>query len=200
MKKDDALKKAVEIGTLITNKSYDIEVAVADMPFTATLPIIKRNNPGDPIDVEGIDLSSLDPHIFEVIIFGSVAQDKENVGDIDIIVIDGGYFSTVFSCVDDVDDWYSDISNNLFYLLTEWLYCSEEEVSFITAPTDVHIFPLKMLKNKSFRQDIAQKHSDPCFLQNAFSSILRFDGKAFVPIDVAYLENKYETDLSDLKK
>lgn len=202
MKRIEAVEKATKIATLIREGVSNLKhTTLKDLPLLAMLPFIKLE--ADAKAGKEMNLDSLDPRVFEILIFGSVANEsQEEVGDIDIMVLDNGFFSNFFSCKHK-DDWYMELSENLHLLLTGWLGYSEEEVADTLkgVDTDLHVLPLKMLKSEKLRVEIARKHSDPRFFQNAFSSMLVQDrvSHELNQSSMGYLEGKYKTNLSDLK-
>lgn len=202
MKRNVAVGKALEIADLIQRGVRKFRsLTMKDLPLLAMLPWLKLQ--ADLGADKEIDWDALVPQVFEIIIFGSVAkEDREEVGDIDFMVLDNGCMSEFFtSPKHKEDDWYQDLWENMRLLLSGWLNYSEEQLDEVLAgvETDLHILPLKMLKSNDLRAEIAAKHSDPRFLQNAFSAMLRYEGGKLMPTDVAYFEERYKTDLSDLR-
>ena len=203
MKRIEAIEKATKIAGLIREGVNRIkyDTAMKDLPLLAMLPLLALGE--DLKSSKDVDFNSLCPKVFEVLIFGSVArEDSEDVGDIDIMVLDNGFFSKFFSCKHK-DDWYLGLSENLHLLLTGWLGYSDDELLDVLdgVDTDLHVLPLEMLKSENLRKKIALKHRDPLFLQNAFSSMLVHDrvSHELNPSSIGYLEGKYKTDLADIK-
>lgn len=200
MKRTVAVEKALAIAELIQRGVRKFRsMTTKDLPLLALLPWFKLG--ADLGEKKEIDWEALVPRVFEIIIFGSVANStNEEVGDIDFIVLDNGCMSEFFTPKHKEDDWYQDLWENMRLMLSGWLNYTEEQIEEVLAgvETDLHVLPLKMLKSKNLRAEIAAKHSDPRFLQNAFSAMLRYEGGKLIPTDVAYFEKKYKTDLSDL--
>lgn len=142
------------------------------------------------------------PHILEFLIFGSAAQrqDEEEVGDLDMILIDNGYFSKDFTSGSTYGDWYALLQNNLTVLLSEHFSDNGDVAKeLMESRVDLHILPLKFFKDKKYRHEVAMDHKDPFFFQNCFSSMLRLKGFGFVPVNIGYFEKKYFCKLDDLK-
>jgi len=194
MDKKFGLGKALEIAKLIQTKESELRTSAALM--NSFHPRMFFNDFVPDSSFETVS------HIFEILVFGSVARMGDHeVGDIDLIVLDDGSFSCKFASGCVTKDWYDELMENLPELLYNFLECSEFEIEQLLGDikVDLHVLPLEMLKSDSLRKEIAEKHKDPNFLQNAFSSLLRLDGIGFVPIKLEYFEAKYDVDLSDLK-
>jgi hypothetical protein len=200
MKRTEAIEKAKVIAKLIKKGVAKLRrTPINNLPILAMLPWLKASS--DIESGEDSDFDCLVPEVFEIFIFGSVAGKKDEVGDIDILILDNGFFSKFFNRgYEKGKDQYEELSENLNLLLTGWLGYKESKVSdIINVDTDLQILPFEMLKSEKLRSDIASRHSDPFFLQNAFSTLLRFDGGELIPVDIAYLEEKHAVNLSDLK-
>ena len=202
MDKKFALKKAQQIAKFIKENEKGFLLAEMD-DISSSAILLEKHETG--IDTWDENFNpNLKPrlHISEILIFGSVARAGDHeVGDIDFMILDDGYFSSNFVSGCLTADWYDNLTENLEELIMYCLNCSFEETQEILKGigTDLHVLPLDMLKVDPLRKEIAEKHHDPRFLQNAFSSLLRFDGNEFVPVDISYFEAKYGADLSDLK-
>jgi len=159
---------------------------------------------GDAKEEKNLDIMALNPHIFEILVFGSVATaGQRTVNDIDMMIIDSGFFSRFFMSGCEAEDWYEELTNNLEILLNGWFNLSYKEIEdLLDEPVDLHILPAKMFQSAELRRKILRRHKDPNFLLNAFSSMIRYDRseKKFVPVDVAYFEERFSTNLPDMKE
>jgi len=156
----------------------------------------------------GKNIATLEPRIREIILFGSVAMEKENPGDIDMMIIDNGHFSIFLACMKDGnhaegDDWYGSLVGNLSLLMEMWFDISDERLEEILEGTkvDLHVLPIDLLKSQDFREEAIQRHKDPAFFKNALGNAMRFDygTREFVPLTLEYLEERYACDLTDLR-
>lgn len=156
---------------------------------------------------------------FDFLIFGSTARkgDEEIVGDLDMLLFDNGKLSKDFMIDCQEPDWYSSLRGNLQCLLCDFaneLYGERPSSDFSYRKSadlleklqgkdlkvDLHILPVKFLRNRNFRRGVAKKHKDPIFFKNCFSSLLRLrNNTEFVPIKAQYFEKKYSCCLRDLK-
>ena len=148
--------------------------------------------------------------VFEIVLFGSATRkcDDETVGDIDILVIDNGIYSSECSHASEEDEYhllgdnFSDFVSNVGAgrLMVQY---GREILSDLAYETkvDMHVLPLRFFRNKKFRKEVKSRHHDPDFFKNVFSTAMRWRmGKQFVPVDVSYFERKYKVRLHDLKK
>lgn len=166
-----------------------------------------RDDRGDPLK----EISTIDPHIFEVILFGSVARGTENPGDIDLVLLDNGHFSNFIPGVDGTlpdgekpaGDMYHTLRGNLAWLMEAWFGIGEPTLVELLGDTevDLHVLPLDLLTSLEIRTTIASKHDDPRFFQNIFRDARRFNRSSgqFEPVSLEELEAQYHCDLSDLR-
>ncbi|PCI28051.1 hypothetical protein COB55_04535 [Candidatus Wolfebacteria bacterium] len=150
------------------------------------------------------NIDALSPRIEEIILFGSVTKKVGNIGDIDLIVFDKGFYSQVLLSRDSdpLEAYYEGpcLRENLTTLCDMWFDLSLHEKQLLkkAPPVDLHVLPIAILTDKTLRRGIEQRHHDPRFFENAFSSILRFEkgsGK-FIPISLTDLTNIYSNELS----
>ncbi|MDO8584673.1 MAG: nucleotidyltransferase domain-containing protein [bacterium] len=200
MKHSASLKNAVEIARIITIGQRKLGMtAVKDLSLFAMLPLLTLK--------ENVsDINTLDPRINEILLFGSVARGEGEVGDIDLMVFDGGFYSNFFLSrgEDEKKDAYGCLRGNLELLLTGWFDLNADDPDVVTAlkhPVDLHVLPISILTSRAKRGEVGRMHKDPKFFQHAFAHVLRYDERtnAFVRIDIADLEKKYKRDLSDLR-
>lgn len=190
MKKIDAINKAIDIAKLITTGVIKLNnTPKKDLPLLANLPLIKigsdLNNGKEP------NLEHLTPKVFEILIFGSTANKKnDEVGDLDLIVFDNGFFSDFFTSKKE-NDMYANLSENLELMLNGWLGYDMNTISYLFENDDIdlHVLPLQMLKSNELRKQLASNHHDPLFFENAFSSIMRYNylSKTFVSTDIDFI-------------
>lgn len=202
MNRERALERAKEIAVLVERGTGRLRrTRVGDLPLLAMLPLFKLG--ADAREGRELDIDALVPRILEILIFGSVADEANGeVGDIDMVLIDSGFFSEFFANSSQEEDWYEGLSDNLEMLLVGFLGFDAAQIKgILNTPVDLHIFPVQMLKSAELRSEIISRHKDPEFLRNCFGSMLRYDRfmRRFTPVDVAYFEQRYETELSDLK-
>lgn len=195
MRREDALAQAAKIARLIIDGSRKLGgTPLNELPLLATLPLLA-------IASKGVWAPQLDPRIDEILIFGSVARDEDTVGDIDMMVLDRGFYSSSFqSRIERVasrnTDWYQSLDDNLRELLTGWFGLDETNEAVVEAlaeSVDLHILPLELLRSSAVKQKIAKHHRDPEFFENAFSHVLRWERwtSSFEPTTLAYIEERY---------
>ena len=208
MKLQDALDSAVKIAEMIHEGNRRVSRStINELPLLAHIPLLLLGS-------KKVSISQIDPSISEILIYGSVARGEEEVGDIDMMVLDGGYYSSIFQDrLQDgnmtghrkgTSDWYRLLTDNLHELLTGWMSFEADEqrmAEIADIDVDLHVLPLTLLTHGNVRNEIASKHSDHRFLQNAFSSILRYNRatRKFEEIELGYLEKRYDCDLSTLR-
>lgn len=202
MEKEQALETAKEIASLIFLGAGKLKhTTMQDAPLLAMLPFIKLS--ADAREDKELDLNILNPHIFEVLVFGSTANGNQDcVSDIDIVIIDNGFYSNFFECGCDKEDWYMELSDNLEILLSGFMGMKDEAEKLTDVPVDLHVFNVKMFKSEDLRKEILSKHKDPNFLRNCFSATLRFNrpNNTLEPVNLTYFEKRYNTKLTDLKQ
>jgi hypothetical protein len=138
-----------------------------------------------------------DPRIEEILIFGSTARGVANPGDLDLILLDTGFYSRHFSRSRDLRrSWYEKLHGNLSRLLYHWfnLRDNRERLEILHGPSvDLHILPVAMLNDPKLHERLALSHDDPKFFDNAFSTIQRFDEAMgiFVPTSLEFLRKKH---------
>lgn len=183
-----AIEYAERIARLIRRGERHLnETRFCDLPILARLPFFCIKEYGLTV-----------PVIDDILVFGSVARGEEEVGDVDVMVLDRGFYSSFFwrfKCEE--GDAYNKIQGNLRELLIGWFGLPHEdpETSAILTevPVDLHVLPAEILRSPEVRAKLASKHSDPNFFENAFSALLRWDGHRFVPITIEELEERHRT-------
>ena len=200
----ELLKKAEQIANLIFEKLNELRhTPIKDAGLGSLLLIFKLQND---IKENKADFSSLDPKIYEIILFGSVAKDSENPTDIDLMIFDNGHFSNFFPCMTNehhMDDWYENLGENFQWLMDGWFNVHDDQLKQIlgNVEVDCHILPMRFFKSKELREEVAEKHKDPNFFKNAFGEAMRFnrsEGK-FEPLTFEYLEEQFRCRLEDLR-
>jgi predicted nucleotidyltransferase len=148
------------------------------------------------------DFNAINPAISEVLLFGSTARKEETPWDLDLIILDSGFYSGVL-LLDLVGVHRQGayragaLKNQLRELLTMWFEVPEngEEMQIIEdgPEVDLHVLPVKILHDRRVWEDVAKLHTDPRFLENAFSRIERFDNVngTFVPTTLRELREKH---------
>lgn len=204
MDREVALEKALNIASLLNRGQRRIQGSSFNSPncgLLAFLPIFSAASSKE--GREDLANISLTGGIFrEILIFGSVARGELVVEDLDMIVLDSGYCSPFFepqgSKLKETGGWYAKLKGNLHLLLTGW-FGLEELDDFspdVTADVDLHLLPVSILWSAYARERIARLHTDPCFLENAFSTILRYNGHTgqFVPVTLEALRMAHQPD------
>lgn len=148
--------------------------------------------------LDKIDFSALKPKISEIILFGSTVQGSECPSDVDLMVFDNGFFSSQIEWTG-AEDIYELLSHNIFLLAKTFFRISDECVANLLEgiSVDLHILNADFFKSWLVREEIANKHEDPDFFQNAFSHFMVFDkalGK-FKHSCLADLERRYKISL-----
>lgn len=179
MKRNFALQKAAEIAQAIlvgmrkagNCKFKDAPLLLALVPIITLLSDLEAG--------ESVDRSIIDFRVYETLLFGSAADEsKAEVGDIDLIIIDGGTLSPFFMPddpavtdtnkehhEDDEDedfedpnaslgffglgDWYHELNENIRILLEGWLGYSEDEIAKILGDTKIDLHVLPLEMIKS---------------------------------------------------
>lgn len=203
MRHEEAMDCARRIANLILRGARNTgRTLVREQPLMAALSIMAA--------AEHKDVDAFDPAVQEIVLFGSTARGESDPSDIDLMLFDKGFYSNVLSFeptegMSSKTDWYHKLQENLKLLFEGWFGFTEDslpEVRPILDETlvDLHVLPTAIFTNPVRREEIAAKHFDPRFFQNAFSSMQRFDPAThdFVPVDLGYFERKYNADLSGL--
>ncbi|MAG12436.1 hypothetical protein CL630_01340 [bacterium] len=195
MKRTEALEWAEKIAQLILSGSRQVErTSATNQTIMGTLSIMSA--------MKNKDTEALDPSIVEIILFGSTAKsnDSDEVGDIDLMVFDRGFYSNVLS-VEFTKGLTGDSSNaflrdNLTRLSEGWFGFSRNDLDIrdlLEMPlVDLHVLPIAIFADSDRRRKIAEKHHDPRFFENAFSSMMRFDAREgkFAPAGLEYFEQR----------
>jgi hypothetical protein len=130
------------------------------------------------------------PVLEEILIFGSVTDpERRTVGDLDMMLLDNGYFSRVFQAMKS-GATYGSLKNNFYFLEEGWFRrCPIGDNPKASPPVDLHVLPATVLTDETVRAAIGEKQTDPQFFENAFSRLLRFDSESgqFVPTTLAEL-------------
>lgn len=197
MEKNGALQRAARVARLIRRGQHMLSrTAVKDLPLLALLPLFSMKE-------KGVEI--IDPTIEDILLFGSAARGDSTVGDIDMMIIDRGFYSTFFGRKSGEAglDWYLSLTNNLEMLLTGWFGLRREdaEVQEVlgTTKVDLHVLPVDLFRSPEKRAEIAGLHSDSSFFRNALSDVRRFEGGEFIPTNLSYFEEKFNTSLADLR-
>ena len=201
-------QKALELTKLIWQKTRELRhKPMKDAGLGSLLSIIRLASEAK--TKEGIveeHIDTIEPKIYEIILFGSVAAGTKNPSDIDLMIVDNGHFSDFFPCNTDehhTEDAYQDLGDNLSWLMNGWFEVGEEQIRELLVDTevDLHVLPLRFLKDRDVRATIAAKHKDPNFFKNVFKTALRFNSATdeFEQFTLEYLEDRYRCKLSDLR-
>ncbi len=202
------LRKAEQLAGLIFDKLYELRrKPLKDVGLGSLLSLVKLcADFREKNDLEGTSVRFLEPKIYEIILFGSVAAGKNSHSDIDLMILDNGHFSNFFPCMGEehhTEDWYEDLDENLLWLMSAWFGVHEAQIQEILGDieVDLHILPLDLLKFRDFRTIAAEKHQDPNFFKNVFQEAMRFNcsERQFEPVTLEYLEEKYHCRLDDLR-
>lgn len=153
------------------------------------------------------DCDALDCTFKEILIYGSAAEGDEEPGDVDMLVFDLGFYSSVLRMSNHSTMYGTNgVKDNLRKLLVDWFGFDEYENpvrhAIFGQSTDLLVLPLKFFTDQTSRDEISNRQRDPEFFQNAFSKMLRFDfdTKQFVPVDLDYFEAKYGAEIDTLRK
>lgn len=197
------MQRAETIATLLLDGSRQLSKRTpSSLPLTASLSIMAA--------AEARDADAFDAVFKEIVLFGSTARGEDNPGDIDLMIFDGGFYSNILGFEptetrSDHDDLpYSSyggkLQDNLDQLLWGWFEYSDEYCrQFDDVLVDLHVLPITLLTNMEKRRDVGMKHDDTAFFENAFSTILRFDGHQgkFVPTTLQELEDKHKKRIAE---
>lgn len=195
MKLNQTLETATAIAHLLMLGSTELgRCCIKNLPLMGALSIISAGKSGDH--------NAFDPKIKEIILFGSTARGENEPGDIDLMVFDNGFYSNIlgFEPGEQVDgefssSWGGQLQENLHALLEGWFGYEGSAVSqFNDVCVDLQVLPITILTDPVKRGEVGKKHFDPCFFENAFSVILRFDKSEmkFVRTTLEELEQKYQ--------
>lgn len=189
----EARETAAEIARLLLRGAHRIGTRrVSDQSLFGALSII--------VAVTSRDYKALDPSIKELLLFGSTARNEPEPDDIDLMVLDGGFYSNVL-CPERKSpgrDRYESLGDNLERMF-DWFDSPEDyarvETLLEDVSVDLHVLPVTILTNDIVRHRISRQHRDPWFFENAFSTIQRFDAStiSFVPVTLAELQRKYQS-------
>src|SRR5947209_4174510 len=107
------------------------------------------------------DIASLDPSIKKILIFGSIAQGKTEVGDIDMMVLDTGFYSRILTPkngqteeVSSDDDCYSKLRLNLSIMLRCFFDIRDHDpriAKLAETKIDLHVLPVSILTDRALR-------------------------------------------------
>ncbi len=203
MKRDRAFELATAIAELIFKGARAVGGrTVGEQALMATLSVSHATHTRS--------VEAMNPAIDEVLLFGSTARGAVEPGDLDLIVLDHGFYSNLLCPREGQDDLYQALDQNLYILCEGWFgYNANEHQEYgeivdglATEATkvDLHVLPLAIFTDPVQRRQIAAMHKDPQFFQKAFSRLQRYDRetRAFVPVDLSYFAEKYRCELGDL--
>ncbi len=199
MKRDRYLRVAMEIVSMILENTHNMmRVPIGVSGLGTYLCITQRFSPQTPEEKR----APYEPEILEIFLFGSLTNvTEENPGDIDICLVDNGYFSWFFNEEGNPKkDAYLQLSGNLERLFRLWFGINDLSTITEGIPVDLHILPEQFFKDPELRAEIAKRHKDPLFFQNMFKNIIRLypEKKQNPDLGLAYFEKKYGP-LDDLK-
>ncbi|TRZ77751.1 nucleotidyltransferase domain-containing protein [bacterium] len=204
----ELLTKANQIARLIFIKLNELRCKpVKDMGLGSWLSLFKLQadiKEGESLKEEALD--SLDPKIYEVILFGSVAEGKKDPTDIDLMIFDNGHFSNFLPCMTNkhhMNDWYENLGENFQWFMSGWFGVHDDQLQQMLdgVEVDLHVLPMNFFKSKKLREEITEKHKDSNFFKNAFEKAMRFDRSTdqFELLTLEYLEEKFRCQLLDLR-
>ncbi|MDD3284913.1 MAG: nucleotidyltransferase domain-containing protein [Patescibacteria group bacterium] len=144
------------------------------------------------------------PEIHDIFIFGSLATDEENPKDIDICVVDNGFFSWYFNeHKESREDAYHMLKENLNELFGLWFGSETEEIEKMANGFDVdlHLLPVDFFKDPKVRNRLLSKHDDPNFYRNSFYQVICLTPGDYYQkkVGVEYFQERYGKPLEDLK-
>ncbi len=194
------LAVATRIAQLLTSRSKLVgKATVRDQTLMGSLSIA--------VAARNLDHEALNPLFQEILLFGSVAEGKENPSDVDLMVFDHGFYSNVLtpSSSRKMNAHYGKLSNNLHTLLYGWFgldEASEEVLEISECAVDLLALPIDIFTDKHMLECMARNQPDPDFFPNAFSNMMRFNPttESFEKVDLSYFEQKYGGNLSHLRK
>ncbi len=194
MRHDEAMSYATRIAKLLVRGGQKIGgTKTGRLGFMSSVAVMVAARKGDP--------DAFDPAVKEVLLFGSTARGEDRVGDVDLILLDQGFYSNLFQFERETTqdtrfrarrDWYGYLRSNLGRMLEDFFGFSQEtpEVGEMLekVKTDLHVLPLSIFADPAKRAEIAGKHKDPQFFQNVFSKVLRFnfETETFEPVSLEY--------------
>lgn len=203
----ELLVKAENLASFILERTQIIrETPVGKSSLGSFLSILKLQFDLKNKDVKGVDYDSISPKIYEIILFGSVAEGCENPNDIDLMIFDNGHFSDFcqsFSEKEWPGDMYHNLGDNLSHLMGGWFNVDTEELHTIIGDTevDLHVLPQKFFQDQKFRESVVEKHEDPDFFENAFGNAMKFNrltGK-FEQLSSDYFKMKCDSSVHEIK-
>lgn len=95
LSREKALSIATEVAQAIRKGTHKLsESATKDLPLLAHLPLFLLGSKAENDEkISREDISVITPRVYDIFIFGSTATGKKSVSDVDLIVIDTGFFS-----------------------------------------------------------------------------------------------------------
>lgn len=199
MKRTEALEWAEKIAWLICSGSNQVgKTAVGKQSLMGMLSVM--------VALEKQDAHAFNPKVEEIVLFGSAAQvdDSDEVGDLDLMIFDNGFYSNILSVESGdkltLDSGAKFLRDNLTRLLEGWFGFSRDDPAIreiLEVPlVDLHVLPITVFTDPSRRREIAAKHRDPDFFENASSAMMRFNKTAgkFVPVSIGYFEQRRSDD------
>lgn len=176
------------------------------VPLLSWLPFLKLG--ADARQGKDSDINACNPAICEILLFGSVADECEDVGDVDLMVLDHGFYSTLFMDQDQGDhnkgllaeSKDQALQDNLGLLLEGYMGYEIDLIDGLSSiPTDLHVLPHTVVTDEAFRMEAALQHRDPQFFENVFKCMMRYDRmlREFVPVTLSELQERLRTQESD---
>ncbi|MEK7464113.1 MAG: hypothetical protein AAB610_03280 [Patescibacteria group bacterium] len=187
---------ATKIAQLLMSSSRRLaHSTIRDQGLMGTLSVM--------LAAESREPEALNPEFQDIILFGSVAEGNENPSDVDIIVLDRGFYSNVLTPSRKAQ--YGALKDNLRSLFTGWFGFEEnskEVVDTNICKVDLLVLSAEIFTDPDILHCFAHHQTDPEFFKNAFSNMMRFNPftGSFEKVDLSYFEQKYGVSLPHLRK
>lgn len=175
-------------------------LSLRQAPLLAWLPFLKLG--ADARQGKESDFKACNPAIYEILLFGSVATQAEDVSDVDLMLLDNGFYSMLFRDKEDQSKHHlpeskaEALRQNLELLFGGYMGCGADVVDRLAPiPTDLHVLPLTVVTDKTVRESVARQHRDPHFFDNVFKCMMRYDKARgeFVRITLSALQGRLRT-------
>lgn len=163
-----ALSIATEVAQTIRKGIHKLSrTAVKDLPLLAHLPLFLLDSKAKKNEMLDEDISTVEPKVYDIFIFGSTAvAGKKFVGDVDLIIIDSGFFSN-FLGKRGVEYKIDRKEGNLLReFLVDWCNFPESQClkPEIMKFVDLIFLPCRFFKDLQWRRVFSSQQRDPNFL------------------------------------
>jgi hypothetical protein len=194
--RESALDQAETTARILLRGAANLgRTKLRDVPLMAWLPFLAAGR--DVKEHREPNIDACDPRIREVLLFGSLALGEGDVGDVDLMVLDSGFYSLPLQVSSrnspgkrrDSKDFL--LQDNLWQVLGGYMGYGQDVIDRCRdIPTDLHVLPYSVVTDEAFRVNVAHDHHDQHFFDHVFECMMRFDkvSDEFVPVTLEELQ------------